>query len=70
MSGMALRETLGFLGVMASLVFVGLEIRQNTALARATAFNDLSVGSREYFLGSCYPKDENIYPFPNLSHSS
>ena len=35
MSGKAVRETLGFIGVMASLVFVGLEIRQNTTVARA-----------------------------------
>ena len=28
MSGKAIRETLGFIGVIASLVFVGLEVRQ------------------------------------------
>ncbi len=31
MSGKAIRETLAALGVSASVVFVGLEIRQNTA---------------------------------------
>jgi len=36
MSGKAVRDTLGFLGVVASLVFVGTEIRQNTAIARAS----------------------------------
>ena len=50
MSGKAVRETLGFLGVMASLVFVGFEIRQNTAVARANAINDLATGSREFLL--------------------
>ena len=35
MSGKAVRETLGFLGVMASLVFVGLEIRQGASATRA-----------------------------------
>ena len=35
MSGKAIRETLGFLAVLAGLVFVGMEIRQNTAVARA-----------------------------------
>ncbi len=30
MSGKAIRETLGFLAVVAGLVFVGLEVRQNT----------------------------------------
>ena len=37
MSGKAIRETVGFLAVVASLVFVGWEIRQNTAVARAAA---------------------------------
>ena len=39
MSGKAIRETLGFLAVVAGLVFVGIEIRQNTEaqLAQAAA---------------------------------
>ena len=40
MSGKAIRETLGFLGVMASLIFVGLEIRQNTLASRAAAIQE------------------------------
>lgn len=32
-------DVLGALGVIASLIFVGLEIRQNTAVARVTAFH-------------------------------
>ncbi len=35
MSGKAIRETLGFLAVVASMVFVGMEIRQNTVIAHA-----------------------------------
>ena len=50
MSGKAIRETLGFLAVVAGLVFVGLEIRQNNAIARATALNELASGAREYLL--------------------
>jgi len=50
MSGKVVRETLAALGVIASLVFVGLEIQQNTAVARATALNDLGTGAREYLL--------------------
>jgi len=50
MSGKAVRETLAALGVIASLVFVGAEIRQNTAVARATALNDLANGAREFLL--------------------
>jgi len=38
MSGRAVRETLAFVGVMASLIFVGLEIRQNTIVAKAAAY--------------------------------
>jgi hypothetical protein len=37
MSGKAVRETLAALGVIASLVFVGMEIRQGTAVARIAA---------------------------------
>ena len=42
MSGKEVRETIGFLGVMASLVFVGLEIRQNTRVARAEAYRSVA----------------------------
>ena len=47
MSGKAIRETLGFLAVVMSLVFVGLEIRQNTAAQRAETRQALSDASRE-----------------------
>ncbi len=40
MSGKAIRETVGFMGVIASLVFVGLEIRQNTLASRAAAIQE------------------------------
>ena len=46
MSGKAIRETLAALGVIASMVFVGMEIRQNTAVARASAHNDLVAGAQ------------------------
>jgi len=42
MSGKAVRETLGFIGVVASMVFVGLEIQQNTAVARAQTRQSLT----------------------------
>jgi len=41
MSKEAVRETVGVLGVVASLVFVGLEIRQSTAVARGQTRQDL-----------------------------
>jgi len=42
MKARELRETLGLIAVVASLVFVGFEIRQNTAAVRSTAFQSLS----------------------------
>ena len=42
MSGKAIRETLGFLAVVASLVFVGFEIRQNTAAQRSAAIEGIA----------------------------
>jgi hypothetical protein len=47
MSGNALRETLGFIGVVASLVFVGYEIRQNTQTARAAAYQAIGIATAE-----------------------
>lgn len=41
MSKEAVRETVGVLGVVASLLFVGLEIRQSTAVARGQTRQDL-----------------------------
>jgi len=42
MNGRDLRETLGLVAVVASLGFVGFEIRQNTAAVESTAFQSLS----------------------------
>jgi hypothetical protein len=47
MSGNALRETVGFVGVIASLVFVGLEIRQNTRAAQASAVQEATNVARQ-----------------------
>ena len=41
MSGKAVRETLGFLAVVAGLVFVGWEIRQNSLSVQAATYQDL-----------------------------
>lgn len=49
MSKQALRETIGFLGVVSSLVFVGLEIRQNNAIARAQTRQALASEYREFW---------------------
>ena len=48
MSRKAIRETLGFLAVVASLVFVGIEIQQNTAAIRGQTRQLLNVDFREW----------------------
>jgi hypothetical protein len=50
MSGKAIRETLGFLAVVASMVFVGFEIRQNTQAIRATAIQESTNAARQQLL--------------------
>ena len=50
MSGKAIRETLGFLAVVTSLVFVGWEIRQNTAVARGQARQELTTLNQEWLV--------------------
>ena len=44
------KEYVAAAGVILSLLFVGLELRQNTAAVRATALNDLTTGTRELLL--------------------
>ncbi|HUF12647.1 MAG TPA: hypothetical protein VMN78_06090 [Longimicrobiales bacterium] len=50
MSRKEIRETLGFVAVAISLVFVGLEIRQNTAVARGQARQDLAALNQEWLI--------------------
>ena len=47
MSRSAIRETLGFVGVIASLIFVGLEIQQNTLASRAAAIQESTNVARQ-----------------------
>ncbi len=49
MSGKAIRETLGFLAIVASMVFVGLEIRQNTVAARSAAYQAIGIATASAF---------------------
>ncbi len=48
MSGKAIRETLGFLAVIASMVFVGLEIRASNTQARAAAYQAIGIATSEF----------------------
>ena len=47
MSGKAIRETLAALGVIASMVFVGWEIRQNTSATRSATQNAIHDAGRQ-----------------------
>ncbi len=47
MSGKAIRETLAALGVIASMVFVGMEIRQSNVQARAAAFQAMGIANAQ-----------------------
>ena len=50
MAKVNVREVIGFLGVTASLVFVGLEVRQNTIATRATAYQDMGAAVSGFWL--------------------
>ncbi len=49
MSNKAIRETLAALSVVASLIFVGYEIRQNTVAARAAAYQAIGIATAAAF---------------------
>jgi hypothetical protein len=49
MSKQTWKEFLGVAGVMASLIFVGVEIRQNTVAARAAAYQAMGEGISEFW---------------------
>jgi hypothetical protein len=49
-SGMQWAELIATIGVLVSLIFVGLELRQNTAVARAQARNDLATLAQDWLL--------------------
>ena len=51
MSGKAVREILGFLGVIASLAFVGLQVRQSNIQARAAAYQEIGIATADWHQG-------------------
>ena len=59
MSGKAIRETLAALGVIASMVFVGMEIQQNNKLARGQARQALAEIHQEWLFA--YSQDAEMY---------
>jgi hypothetical protein len=50
MTNQELRETVGMVGVIASLLFVGLQIRQNSAIVRAQTRQALTTEYREFWM--------------------
>lgn len=50
MFGKSTQQAIAVIGVILSLLFVGLKLRQNTLAVRATALNDLATGSRDWLL--------------------
>ena len=49
MSGKDIRESVGLLLVVASMVFVGFEIRQNTVASRAAAYQAIGIATAAAF---------------------
>ena len=50
MTGKTLREMLGFLGVVASLLFVGTEIHRSTIASQAAAYQAIGIATAEMHL--------------------
>lgn len=50
LGGLGWKETLAAVGVILSLIFVAIELRQNTKAIQATVRNDLATASREFSL--------------------
>lgn len=67
MSKQAMREVVGFLGVMASLLFVGMEIRQNNAIARAQTHQALASEYREFWMSLALYEDLDAIRGPSLA---
>ena len=44
------KELVAALGVILSMIFVGLELRQNTVAVRAAARNELAAGARDWLM--------------------
>ncbi len=65
MSGKAIRETLGFVAVVVSMVFVGMEIRQNTIAARAAAYQGIGFQSANIWHG--WSRDPAFSDLRNLA---
>ena len=57
MTGQGVRETLAAAGVIASMVFVGMEIRQNTMVARAAAYQEIGFNAANQWMESAHNRE-------------
>ena len=57
MSRKSIAEAIGLVAVVASLGFVGLEIRQNTRMARAAAYQSIGIAASDAWLSLAYDDD-------------
>lgn len=55
-----LKELVGFVGVVGSLIFVGLQIRQNTMAARATAYQQMGTLLSDIWLQTAADPDRAL----------
>ena len=70
MSGKDLRETVGLLLVVASMVFVGLEIRQNNVALQAAAIQEsINVARQQVQLSATNPEIIRIYQKVNAGEA-
>ena len=60
MNRKTLRETIGFIGIVGSLVFVGLEIRGNTLAARAAAYQHMGTAISTVWMESAQDPDRAL----------
>ena len=68
MSSKSLREALAAAGVAASLIFVGLEIRQNNQLAEAAAYQELGLATSGNWLTTAANADMNHLLWESKRH--
>ena len=60
-TGKTIRETVGFLAIVASLIFVGYQIRQSNIQARAAAYQAIGIATSELFDSWAHDRQSAVY---------